>query len=398
MRRLIRSWLLAVAGMAALGSVAIAQDGNAASGTAAAAVVTPSVPSATTAGGRSNGAVAAAGGVAVVEPQPGDTNAQRGRSQPGNNAPFWRGVHDSGRAPGTVNNLQMGERGVLIQPFTTYPGTRLTNAGEAWREIRDGWIIPYGGSLVVIVVLALALYYFTKGPLGGHEENTGRVIERFTYFERAAHWSNAIAFVILAISGLVMAFGKFLLLPLVGGLLFGWLTYALKTLHNFAGPLFAVSLIIVFFAFLRSNWPGRGDLNWLLKGGGLFSGKEPPSGRFNAGEKIVFWGGVLVLGGIVVASGLVLDKLIPGLVYPRDDMQVAHIVHSIAAMLIVALFLGHIYLGTIGMRGAYRAMTTGYVDEAWAHEHHLLWYEDIKAGKIPAERSSASHRLEQPAA
>ncbi len=249
----------------------------------------------------------------LPDPQPGDTNAQRARSQPGNNAPFWRGVHDSGRAPGTVNNVRMGEPGVLIQPITSYPGTRTTTAGEAWRQIRNWWIIPYGGALVVIVVLALGLFYFAKGPIGGHEPNTGRVIERFTYFERAAHWINAIAFCVLAISGLVMAFGKFILMPLTGGLLFGWLTWLLKTAHNFFGPLFAVSMVIVFLTFVRSNWPRREDWNWIKRGGGLFGGAEPPSHRFNAGEKFVFWGGVVVLGLIVIASGFVLDKVVPGM-------------------------------------------------------------------------------------
>jgi formate dehydrogenase subunit gamma len=331
-------------------------------------------------------------------PRPEDTNAQRARTQPGNNAPFWRGVHDSGRAPGSVNNLQMGERGVLIQPITSYPGTRSTSAGEAWRQIRNWWIIPYGGAFVVIVVLALALYYWAKGPIGGHERNTGRVIERFTYFERAAHWANATAFCVLAISGLVMAFGKFLLLPLLGGLLFGWLTWTLKTAHNFFGPLFAVSLVIVFLTFVRSNWPSRDDLTWLKRGGGLFGGEEPPSRRFNAGEKIVFWAGVVALGAVVVISGFVLDKVVPGIDPTRSDMQLAHIVHSSAAVLIIAVFLGHIYIGTIGMRGAYRAMKTGYVDEGWAREHHRLWYDDIAAGKIPAQRTVPRGGTEQPAA
>ena len=330
----------------------------------------------------------------VPDPQPNETNAQRARSQPGNNAPFWRGVHDSGKAPGSVNNLQMGERGVLIQPFTAYPGTRKASAGEAWRQIRNDWIIPYGGALLVIVVLAVGLFYWRRGAIG-HATNTGApAIERFTYFERAAHWSNAVAFCVLAISGLVMAFGKFSLLPLTGGLLFGWLTWFLKTAHNFFGPLFVVSLLIVFFTFLRSNWPSRGDLNWLLKGGGLFGGEDPPSGRFNAGEKIVFWGGVFLLGGVMIGSGLVLDKLIPGLLYERPDMQLAHIIHSIAAVFIMMIFIGHIYIGTIGMRGSYRAMKTGYVDADWAHEHHALWYEDVRAGRVPAERT---RRLAPPA-
>ncbi len=334
----------------------------------------------------------------LPEPQPGDSNAQRTISQPGNNAPFWRGVHESGRAPGSVNNLQAGERGVLIQPITSYPGTRTTTAGEAWRQIRNWWIIPYGGALVVIVVLALGLFYWARGPLGGHEPPTGRAIERFTYFERAAHWVNAIAFCVLAISGLVMAFGKFVLLPLTGGLLFGWLTWLLKTAHNFAGPLFAVSLVIVFLTFVRSNWPSRDDLNWLKHGGGLFGGEEPPSKRFNAGEKLVFWGGVVLLGVIVVVSGFVLDKVVPDLELTRPGMQTAHIIHSIAAMLIITVFLGHIYIGTIGMRGAYRGMKTGYVDEGWAREHHRLWYDDIAAGKIPAQRTVPRGGAELPAA
>lgn len=330
---------------------------------------------------------APAGFVAPAEPKAGDTNAQRAESQPGNNAPFWRGVRDSGVVKGIVN-LPGAEKGVLIQQFVQYPGSSVTNAGEAWRQVRNQWIIPYGGSLVVITVLALALFYFAKGPLGGHVPYTGRVIERFTYFERAAHWSNAIAFSVLAISGLVMAFGKFFLWPFIGGSLFGWLTYALKTAHNFAGPLFAVSLVVVFITFVRDNFPNRTDLQWLRQGGGMLGDHEIPSGRFNAGEKIVFWGGVFLLGIVVVASGLVLDQLIPGLAYLRGDMQIANMVHGVATVLMMAMFLGHIYMGTIGMKDAYRAMKTGYVDEGWAREHHALWADDVRTGKIPAQRTS----------
>jgi formate dehydrogenase subunit gamma len=337
----------------------------------------------------SNAGAAPAGFVAPAEPKPDETNAQRGKSQPGNNAPFWRAVRESGNNAG-ISSLPGAEKGVLIQPFVQYPGSRLTNAGEAWREVRNRWIIPYGGALLLITVLAIALFYKTRGTIGLHAPDTGRRIERFTYFERAAHWSNAIAFCALAISGLVIAFGKFFLLPVLGGTLFGWLAYALKTLHNFAGPLFAVSLVIVFATFVRDNFPSRDDIVWLAKGGGLFSGEHVPSHRFNAGEKIVFWGGVFALGIVVVASGLVLDKLIPGLAYLRGDMQIAHIVHGVATLLMMAMFLGHIYLGTIGMKGAYGAMRTGYVDETWAKEHHELWLNDIQDGSIPAHRSPGS--------
>jgi formate dehydrogenase subunit gamma len=332
----------------------------------------------------------APGGTTTVlpEPQPNDTNAQRARSQPLNNAPFWRGVHDSGRAAGTVNNLDLGERGVLIQPFTTYPGTRTATAGEAWRQLRNWWIIPFGGIIVLFVVAAVALYYWVKGPIGGHGRHTGRFIERFTYLERVAHWTTAITFVILAVSGAVISFGKFFLLPIIGGQLFGWLTWLLKTTHNFVGPLFAVSMVVMFFIYLPSNWPTRDDWTWLKRAGGMLGGEHPPSHRFNAGEKIVFWGGMAVLGVVVVISGFALDKIVPGLDLTRPQMQVVHIFHAVAAMFIIAMFIGHAYMGTIGVTGSYQAMRTGYVDEGWAEEHHRLWHDDIAAGKIPAQRSA----------
>jgi formate dehydrogenase subunit gamma len=315
------------------------------------------------------------------------TNAERDKVQPGNNAPMWRDVGKGVAGYSSLPVREAPEAGVLIQPFVEYPGSRLTNAGEAWRQVRNNWIIPYGGSLLFIVALAIAIFYWRKGEIPLHGTPTGRQIERFTPFERAAHWSNAIAFVILSISGLVMAFGKFILQPVIGDTLFGWLTYALKNAHNFAGPLFAVSLVVVFFTFVKDNLPAKGDLVWLLKGGGILSGKEVPSHRFNAGEKVVFWGGVFLLGAVVVASGFVLDKIVPGMVYERGTMQVAHMVHAVATVLMMAMFLGHIYIGTIGMEGAYGAMRTGYVDETWAKEHHELWHADIQAGKIPAQRS-----------
>ena len=167
-----------------------------------------------------------AGFVAPAEPKADETNAERAKSQPGNNAPFWRAVRESGQQQG-VTNLPGAEKGTLIQSFVQYPGSRFTTAGEAWRQVRNRWIIPYGGSLLLIVVVAIGLFYWRKGALG-HATGGGRSIERFTPFERAAHWCNAIAFVVLAVSGLVMAFGKFVLLPVMGGTLFGWLTYALE--------------------------------------------------------------------------------------------------------------------------------------------------------------------------
>jgi formate dehydrogenase subunit gamma len=326
------------------------------------------------------------------------TNAERGQVQPGNNAPMWRQVGQGVTGYSSLPLSQAPEAGNLIQKFVQYPGSRLTNAGEAWRQVRNQVLIPYGGSLLLIVLGAIALFYWRKGPIELHGQETGRKIERFTPFERSAHWANAIAFCALAISGIVMAFGKFFIQPVIGTALFGWLTYALKNIHNFAGPLFAVSLVIVILTFVRDNIPSKDDITWVLKGGGLISGTEVPSHRFNAGEKILFWSGVFFLGFVVVGSGLVLDKLIPGLVYERATMQISHMVHAVATFLMMTMFMGHIYMGTIGMRGAYSAMRDGYVDETWAKEHHELWYDDVKAGKIPAQRSVPSAVAASPSA
>lgn len=316
------------------------------------------------------------------------SNAERNRVQPGNNSPLWRKAQAGLEGYSSLPRSQDAEAGVLIQGPVQYPGSRFTTAGEAWRQVRNGWIIPYGAALLSIVVLALAIFYFTKGPMGhASGDGAGRRIERFTPFERATHWANAIAFVVLAVSGIIMAFGKFFLLPIIGSTLFGWLTYLLKNLHNFMGPLFVVSLVIIILTFLRDNLPQRGDLRWLTRLGGAIGKEHVPSHRFNAGEKAVFWGGVFLLGLVVVGSGLVMDKLLPGLLYERSTMQQAHMIHSVASMLMMAMFLGHIYMGTVGMRGAYKAMRTGYVDEAWAKEHHEYWYDDVRSGKVPAQRS-----------
>jgi formate dehydrogenase subunit gamma len=154
--------------------------------------------------------------------------------------------------------------------------------------------------------------------------------------------------------------------------------------------LFAVSLLIVIVVFIRDNLPVKDDIGWLLKGGGIMSGHEVPSARYNAGEKGVFWIGVFALGLTVVASGLAMDKLLPGLTYDRASMQVIHMVHSVSNLLMLVVTMGHIYMGTAGTKGSYEGMKTGFVDESWAEQHHKLWYDDIKAGKISAQRTPAS--------
>ncbi len=386
----MRHFLLSM-GLALATCGVVAQTSAPASPAAAAAAAATPAPADSTLGVKSANIFQMAPGADADPKYKDQTNAERGQVQPGNNAPMWRSVGQGVTGYNSLPKSQAPEAGNLIQPFVQYPGSRLASAGESWRQVRNHIIIPYGAALLLIAVGAMALFYFSKGTIELHGQETGRKIERFTPFERSAHWANAIAFVTLAISGIVIAYGKYFLLPILGGTLFGWLSFALKNVHNFAGPLFAVSLVVVFITFVRDNMPSKDDVVWLLKGGGLFSGTEVPSHRFNAGEKLVFWGGVLLLGAIVVGSGLVLDMLIPGLIYERSTMQMANMIHGVAALFMMAMFIGHIYMGTIGMRGAYKAMRTGYVDETWAKEHHELWYDDVKSGKIAAHRSSASN-------
>ena len=383
MRRFLLSMGLALATLGAT-----AQTAAPAAATAAPATAAAPAPADNSLGVKSANIFQIAPGADADPKYKEQTNAERGQVQPGNNAPMWRSVGQGVTGYSSLPKSQAPEAGNLIQPFVQYPGSRLASAGESWRQVRNNIIIPYGAALLLIAVGAMALFYFSKGTIELHGQETGRKIERFTPFERSAHWANAIAFVTLAISGIVIAYGKYFLLPIMGGTLFGWLSFALKNVHNFAGPLFAVSLVVVFITFVKDNLPSKDDVVWLLKGGGLFSGTEVPSQRFNAGEKVVFWGGVLLLGAIVVGSGLVLDMLIPGLIYERGTMQIASMIHGVAALFMMAMFIGHIYMGTIGMRGAYKAMREGYVDETWAKEHHELWYDDVKSGKIPAHRST----------
>lgn len=319
---------------------------------------------------------------------PKDTQAERQKAQPGNNAPVWREVH-SGTAQ--YSSLPGREMGVLIQPPARFPGQeRASTAGEAWRNFRNGTITFWGGIAVVAALAVVVVFYLVRGTMRLKEAPTGRLIERFTLFERTVHWTMAISFVILAVSGLTMLFGKHVVMPLMGHTLFAWLTQLLKQLHNFVGPLFIVSLVLAFLIFLKDNLPSRGDLMWFLKGGGLFTGGHVPSGRFNAGEKMWFWGGVFLLGLIVGATGLILD--FPNFQQLRETMQQMHVFHVIAALLFVCAAFGHIYMGTLGVEGAYTAMREGYVDEAWAKEHHEYWYQDIKAGKVPAVRSETGRQ------
>jgi formate dehydrogenase subunit gamma len=283
-----------------------------------------------------------------------------------NNPPAWDNVSTRPQyasVPGREYN-------VLIQ-----------GEGREWRKFRNGPLTQAGGWLLVIVLALLTVFYLIKGPIRLHAQPTGRLIERFNAVERAAHWTTAITFVILALSGIVMFFGKHLILPWLGYTGFSWLSEISKNLHNFVGPLFMFAIVVTFLLFVRDNLVTGEDFKWLTRIGGVFTGKEYPSGRFNMLEKLWFWIGMVVLGVVMSVTGLILD--FPNWNQTRELMQTANVIHLIAAVLFIAASFGHIYVGTIGMVGAYRSMRDGYVDEAWAKEHHELWYEEVRQGKRP---------------
>lgn len=306
--------------------------------------------------------------------------ADRQQTQPLNNAPVWREVR-KGESPYQTTQVRGIETNILVQ-----------SQGETWRQLRP-LIAVAGGLILVVVLIGLFGYYRWRGSIGLHEKPTGRFIQRFSDMDRLAHWTMAISFVILAVTGLIITFGKYVLLPVIGYTLFSWLAMIAKNLHNFVTPVFVLGVGVFIVLFFRDNLPRLYDMQWLLKFGGMLSkrGEHIPTGRFNAGEKALFWGLVCVFSVALCVSGAVM--LFPNYDQGRSIMQVANITHGVCALLGIAMACFHIYLGTVGMKGAYDAMRTGYVDEAWAKEHHQIWYEEVKAGRanqhavdqVPAE-------------
>ena len=331
-------------------------------------------------------AVFALPGPAQAQSAGAKAQAERSVTQPGNNEPMWNDVKSGQK---NYTTLPQHQGAVLIQSQLRFPGQKaFSTAGEAWRNFRNGPLIFYGGWLLILAAALIMAYYLVKGTMKLKHAPTGRLVERFNSLERIAHWSTAISFVILALSGLTILFGKFVLLPVIGYTLFAWLSALAKNLHNFVGPFFILSVLLVIVVFIRDNFWQAVDAEWIAKAGGLFTGKHVPSGRFNLGEKGWFWVGVVLLGVIMSVTGLIM--LFPNFDQVRETMQQANVIHVIGAVIFIVLSFGHIYLGTIGVEGAYQAMRSGYVDEVWAKEHHELWYNDVKSGKVPAKSGGAA--------
>jgi formate dehydrogenase subunit gamma len=265
---------------------------------------------------------------------------------------------------------------VLIQP-----------AGRTWDYFHE-ILLHWGGAIVILGTIAmLGLAYLIMGRIRISAGRSGKKILRFKSYERFSHWLTAVSFVILGLTGLNITFGKIVLLPLIGPDAFSDVSQAAKYLHNFTSFSFVAGLLLIIVIFFKDNIPEKVDLEWLKQGGGFIKNKHAPAGRFNPGEKAVYW--LSLLAGIAVSvSGFLL--LFPFYGTNIADMQIAQVVHAVVAVLFVALILAHIYIGTLGMEGAFEAMGSGEVDLNWAKEHHDQWLARQLASEERRARPSAT--------
>jgi formate dehydrogenase subunit gamma len=282
-----------------------------------------------------------------------------------------------------LNALQPGG---TISGRVSIPDQKSANlihpAGRDWRQFHEVTLRWIGAIAILGMLIILVAFYLIRGQVKLESGYSGRRLVRFTAFERFVHWMTATCFIILALSGLNITFGKPLLLPLLGETAFAsWSQWA-KYAHNYLSFPFAIGVFCIFLMWIGGNIPNRVDVEWLKRGGGIVGHDHPPAYRFNAGQKMIYW--VVVIGGTAVAiSGYLL--MFPFYATDIQGMQLAQTVHAIIAVLFVAAMLGHIYIGTIGMEGAFEAMGEGTVDVNWAREHHALWLEQERARTGPNE-------------
>ena len=253
--------------------------------------------------------------------------------------------------------------------------------GRDWRFLHDVVLRLIGGAAILGMLAIVVGFYLIRGTVRVEHGKSGRVMVRFKAFERFVHWVATVCFIILALSGLNITFGKELILPLVGPEAFTRMSLWGKYVHNFLSFPFTLSVVMIFVMWIAWNMPSRVDIQWMKDGGG-FGKKHPPADLFNAGQKSIYW--VVVLGGaLVAASGYIL--MFPFYGTGIIGMQIANLVHGAVSLLYVAAMLFHIYMGTIGEEGAFEGMWDGTVDENWAKQHHSIWHErEIAKGNIAA--------------
>ncbi len=299
--------------------------------------------------------------------------------------------------------IRKGEQGSVSIPDSK-AGILVQMEGEEWRLIRNGPLFDYLGFAILATIVLLAIFFALRGRIRVEHGMSGHKIKRFSDLERIAHWTMALSFIVLAISGLNVTFGRELIMPLVGKENFGPMSAFMKASHNYVAFAFMFGVALSFVLWVVHNLPSRHDIVWLVKAGGLLSKhSHPPAKKFNAGQKLIFWG--VAIGSLSLSlsgwallfpyehtffadtfnllAGIGID--VPaalGLPEPPytviQEQQYNSLWHAIVAVVMICLILAHIYIGSIGMEGAFDAMGSGEVDENWAKEHHSLWVEELK--------------------
>ncbi len=288
---------------------------------------------------------------------------------------FWNDVRQRDAPVVGISQVKSTDANVLINV-----------AGESWRQYRVNQLIPIATGALVIVLALITMFRVIRGRIKLPNGRSSTKIRRFSDLQRLAHWSTAILFVILGLTGLVLLLGRTVILPMLGSSAFAPIAAICKNIHDYLGPLFILALGALFILFVKGNWPSyKLDMQWLKRGGGLF-GKHAHADRYNAGEKLWFWVAA-AFGLAAVISGTVLDFPIFG--QTRATMELSLFVHSISAMVMIVFAIGHIYMGTAAMEGTFEVMQTGYCDSNWAMEHHDNWYDKVKNEAIPNDHINA---------
>jgi formate dehydrogenase subunit gamma len=302
-------------------------------------------------------------------------------------ANYWRAVREGNKGYTAASG-----------PYTV--PVLIQNGGEIFREVRNGPIASIAPWVLAGILALIALYHFLIGPQRLQRPPSGRKVERWSLGERVMHWYVAVLFIILAVTGLSLLFGRAMLIPVIGLSAFSAYAEFSKMVHNYLGPFFLAGVIVEVAVWMRYNLFGKEDFAWLARAGGMLGGKHPHAGRTNGGEKVWFW--FIATGGLigVCATGLILDFPIFG--QTREAMQITQILHAIFATLWIAIALGHIYLGVWGTPGALEGMTTGRVSEEWMQHHHDRWYEKMEkegaGGRAPegSAPGSSAHAPPRP--
>jgi len=272
---------------------------------------------------------------------------------------LWRQVRQRDLAIEGISQIKGVDSSILINP-----------QADRWTSFRVGMLVEYGQIVLVVIAALILLFYSIRGKIKIEGGLSGKMVFRFSDYERVVHWVLAIVFIFLAVTGLILLFGRTLLIPVLGHEVFSLLASSSKEGHNLFGPIFLVSLLLMLFSFVRRNIYEKGDLTWLLKGGGMIGESHVSGGFFNMGEKTWYWI-VILIGLVISASGLILVS--PNFGQGRIIMELSHVVHASTAIILIAVSFGHMYLATAGTEGTKEGMKTGYVDIKWAEAHHDRW-------------------------